>query len=203
MRGRPVSRILSPPDRDPGLDDHSSGPAVTGGIKLPTRASRAEASLRRYPCGPAPREAPIRHCSGWGLPCRPGCPVREWALTPPFHPYPACRAVWFSVALSLGLPPPGVTRHPCFMESGLSSHAPMSARDRQAHAVIQPSAPGGHSPAGGQGQRRFRPSRRQAPALRGGRAGPAGAPPAQPRRSARRPGRSGGRPADAPRAGRG
>ena len=27
-----------------------------------------------------PREAPIRHCSGWGLPCRPGCPVRGGLL---------------------------------------------------------------------------------------------------------------------------
>ena len=28
---------------------------------------------------------------------------------------------FISVALSLGLPPPGVTRHRCFVESGLSS----------------------------------------------------------------------------------
>lgn len=36
----------------------------------------------------------------------------------------------FSVALSLGLPPPGVTRHRCFMESGLSSCAQVSTVSR-------------------------------------------------------------------------
>ncbi len=57
----------------------------------------------------------------------------RWALTPPFHPYPVIPAVWskryerrgglLSVALSLGLPPPGVTRHRVSMEPGLSSPA--------------------------------------------------------------------------------
>ena len=39
MRGRPVSRILSgpPPDGQGTLGDHSSGPAVAGGLVLPTR----------------------------------------------------------------------------------------------------------------------------------------------------------------------
>ncbi len=71
MHGWPVSRILS--RQLPALDDHSSAPALADGIQLPTRASRAEASLRRYrpafAVRPAPREAPIRHCSGRGLPC--------------------------------------------------------------------------------------------------------------------------------------
>ena len=44
-RGWPVSRILFPLRGD----DHSSGPAVTGGIKLPTRVSMAEATLRSCP----------------------------------------------------------------------------------------------------------------------------------------------------------
>ncbi len=62
-----------------------------------------------------------------------------WALTPPFHHHRGVpertrnHGSLFSVALSLGLPPPGVTRHPSFMESGLSSGFP---------AVIQPSARG-------------------------------------------------------------
>jgi len=34
--------------------------------------------------------------------------LERWALTPPFHPYPAlvseAEAVWFSVALSVGTP---------------------------------------------------------------------------------------------------
>ena len=84
-------RTACKPDSVPGrlsaapFDDHSSGPAVAGGIWLPTRTP----GLRR-PCGPvprglrprlrAPRGVPIRHCSGWGLPCRPGCPVRGGLL---------------------------------------------------------------------------------------------------------------------------
>jgi hypothetical protein len=66
-----------------------------------------------------------------------------WALTPPFHPHRGFvsdliarhHGRLFSVALSLGLPPPGVTRHPSFMESGLSSKVCTPA-------VIQPSAQG-------------------------------------------------------------
>src|SRR5690606_25548169 len=51
-------------------------------------------------------------------------PVPRWALTPPFHPDPARRrGGLLSVALSLGSPPPGVTRHRVSMEPGLSSPA--------------------------------------------------------------------------------
>ena len=38
----------------------------------------------------------------------------------PAYPFPASGGL-FSVALSLGLPPPGVTRHPDPVEPGLSS----------------------------------------------------------------------------------
>ena len=41
-------------------------------------------------------------------------PRPRWALTPPFHRYPHIEGSLFSVALSLGLPPPGVTRHRAF-----------------------------------------------------------------------------------------
>ena len=81
--GRPVSRVLSTPDRDPGLDDHSSARTVTSGVKLPTRASGLKVPAAVAPIlrsGTSPREAPIRHCSGWGLPYRPGCPVRGGLL---------------------------------------------------------------------------------------------------------------------------
>ena len=67
-------------------------------------------------------------------------PEARWALTPPFHPYPARisplrprrfrrsepkygRGGLLSVALSLGFPPPGVTRHRISVEPGLSSRA--------------------------------------------------------------------------------
>ncbi len=58
------------------------------------------------------------------------------ALTAPFHPYPpspkAREGGLFSVALSLGSPPPGITRHPVSVEPGLSSGP-------ESPAAIQPS----------------------------------------------------------------
>src|SRR5437868_12197825 len=61
---------------------------------------------------------------GFAVP--PALPQARCALTAPFHP---CRG-WlgrgglaFSVALSLGSPPPDVIRHRMSMESGLSSTA--------------------------------------------------------------------------------
>jgi len=41
-----------------------------------------------------------------------------------------------SVALSLGLPPPGVTRHPCSVEPGLSSPAAVARQRRGGHPAI-------------------------------------------------------------------
>ena len=70
------------------------------------------------------------------------------ALTTPFHPYQIGGI--FSVALSLGLPPPGVTRHPDPVEPGLSS--PRTARMQA--AAIRPSDSGriiGAAASGGQG----------------------------------------------------
>ncbi len=66
--------------------------------------------------------APIRHCSWWGLPCGP-CYHQPGGLLP--HLFTLAQAIdlggFFSVALSVGLPRPGVTRHRRFVESGLSS----------------------------------------------------------------------------------
>src|SRR5215510_9719505 len=57
-------------------------------------------------------------------------PVARWALTPPFHPCrPASRAGGlFSVALSLGSPPPDVIRHRVSVEPGLSSPPRLPAK---------------------------------------------------------------------------
>ncbi len=74
-----------------------------------------------------PRGTPIWHCSRWGLPCRCCCQPRGGLLPHRFTLAPADRGGLFSVALSLGLPRPGVTRHRCFMESGLSS-TPLAGR---------------------------------------------------------------------------
>ena len=73
--------------------------------------------------------APIRSCSRWGLPCRRRC-RRRGALLP--HRFTRARRVLtprdqdrtgglFSVALSLGSPPPAVNRHRIPVEPGLSS----------------------------------------------------------------------------------
>ena len=69
-----------------------------------------------------PCAAPIWHCSRWGLPCRSGCPSRG-GLLPHLFTLALQRGGPFSVALSLGLPRPGVTRHRCLVESGLSSRS--------------------------------------------------------------------------------
>ena len=118
VRGWPVSRILS--QGLPPLDDHSSAAAVTGGVKLPTRASGL-----RCPCGrpfrARPRMRPLFGIAPGGA-CR-AVPVTRTAVGsyPTVSPLLRKRSGLFSVALSLGLPPPGITRHPCLMESGLSS----------------------------------------------------------------------------------
>jgi hypothetical protein len=76
---------------------------------------------------------PIRSCSRWGLPCHAcyqpcgGLLPHPFTLAPPvFAPVygeKGRRGGLFSVALSLGLPPPDVIRHRISMEPGLSSPA--------------------------------------------------------------------------------
>ena len=64
-----------------------------------------------------------------GFTVPPLLPGARWALTPPFHPCHAGMAEpsqpggLLSVALSLGSPPPAVSRHRVSMEPGLSSPA--------------------------------------------------------------------------------
>ena len=69
-----------------------------------------------------PRARPLFGIAPGGA-CRAG-PVARPAVGsyPTVSPLPRERGGLFSVALSLGLPRPGVARHRCFMESGLSSH---------------------------------------------------------------------------------
>ncbi len=61
--------------------------------------------------------------AGFALPR--SLPSARWALTPPFHPYQPSSdgGGLLSVALSLGSPPPGVTRRRVSVEPGLSSPA--------------------------------------------------------------------------------
>ena len=94
--------------------NHSSGMRVAAHLKQPTREQ----------CGPHHR-SPIWSCSGWGLPCRRVLPPTRCALTAPFQPYrPPERGLGgvFSVALSVGSRPPGVTWHPALWSPDFPLH---------------------------------------------------------------------------------
>src|SRR6056297_1995756 len=112
---------------------------------LPTRTAGPRRGLRAVSVSrPVPARGPYSALLPVGLAVPVRLPVPRWALTPPFHPYPAASAKpsrpggLFSVALSLGLPRPGVTRHRRLVESGLSStpragrrgHPALRARSR-------------------------------------------------------------------------
>ena len=119
---RPVSRVLSA-RRLPwaARDDHSSGTRLAARLTRPTRTAG-----RECPCILADAAVPIRSCSRWGLPCRPCCQGRGALLPHRFAlargpPCGACAGGLFSVALSLGSPPPAVNRHRIPVEPGLSS----------------------------------------------------------------------------------
>ena len=139
---RPVSRVLSAPGRRGGTtrDGHSSGTCIAARLARPTRTAGRECP--RGPGSLLPPAAPIRSCSRWGLPCRPCCQGRG-ALLP--HRFTLARrrsrglgsrmGGLFSVALSLGSPPPAVDRHRIPVEPGLSSTAGCAT------AAVQPSGP--------------------------------------------------------------
>ena len=103
----------------------------------PTRAAGRERPCDCHGiCGRDGTAAPIRSCSRWGLPCRP-CRQERGALLPHrfalargtvlAHAKRPCTGGLFSVALSLGSPPPAVSRHRIPVEPGLSSNACTSA----------------------------------------------------------------------------
>jgi hypothetical protein len=73
---------------------------------------------------------------GFALP--PPSPAARCALTAPFHPCRPENRGWrcVSVALSLGSPPPGVTRHRISVEPGLSS--PRASGERPSGRLADP-----------------------------------------------------------------
>jgi hypothetical protein len=110
----PVSRVLSL-GKTP-LDGHSSRTFVAERLTRPTRAAgwkpactveTAQLPLFGLAPGGVYRAAPVTSCA-----------VRSYRT---LSPLPAKAGGLLSVALSLGSPPPGVTRHPVSMEPGLSS----------------------------------------------------------------------------------
>ena len=97
-------------------DNHSSGIAVTGDLKQPTR-KRLRARMLQATC------FPIWSCSGWGLPCRGVLPPARCALTAPFHPYlgPCSPRRYIFCGTFRRLAPPRRYLAPCPPEPGLSS----------------------------------------------------------------------------------
>ena len=125
-----VSRVLSAPWLPAARGDHSSRPLVTRWLERHYPGTRT--SRPRPP--PKERPVPVWSCSGWGLPCEP-CYQDPGALLP--HPFtltnPFGSGGLLSVALSLGLPPPDVIRHPALWSSDFpppaeagSDHPPRS-----------------------------------------------------------------------------
>ena len=120
-----------------------SVPAVAGGGWPFIWDARCRTPHATYPGGDAKtrlplrprRAAPTRSCSRWGLPCRARRRARGALLPHPFTLADANAGGLLSVALSLGSPPPGVTRHRVSVEPGLSS--PRAA-------ALPPGAEGGH-----------------------------------------------------------
>jgi len=125
MRGRPIK-----PDFVPALQQGMTIPLTTqlpAWLQLPTRTCWAEVAP---PCLlPDTARGPYLALLPVGLALPEMLPPPRCALTAPFHPYlsggigcPTRQSGGlFSVALSVGLPRPGVTRHRFFWESGLSS----------------------------------------------------------------------------------
>ena len=121
----PVSRVLF---RFPG-DGYSSSAAVAGRVEQPTRTSAQDRACRTR------RRVSLHGFAPDGVyHARPvaGAAVRSYRT---FSPLPIKIGGLLSVALSLGSPPPGVTRHPDPVEPGLSS--PRTTRVRA--AAIRPS----------------------------------------------------------------
>jgi len=137
MRGRPISRILS--FGLPQMDDHSSTPPVTRRSLAanPDYSGSSLPALRRV--------VPIWHCSRWGLPCRLRCRSRGGLLPHRFtltlaltNAHHRCdQGSLFSVALSLGLPPPGVTRHRAFWSPDFPRTLPPAAIQPSAHNAVR------------------------------------------------------------------
>ena len=108
-------------------DGHSSGTRLAARLARPTRtAGRETPGGTPARAGPAGRPYSVLLPVGFTLP--PPLPGARCALAAPFHPCPWRPAVkpcgaggLFSVALSLGSPPPAVSRHRLPVEPGLSS----------------------------------------------------------------------------------
>lgn len=116
------------------MGSHSSRRGIAAPLKQPTRAARGRNSPGTHPrqAGTVSPNPPLFGFAPDGVyRAANHCWPRGALLPHPFNitwPKPLGRSLGaeavgnlLSVALSLGSPPPGVTRHPCFVEPGLSS----------------------------------------------------------------------------------
>ncbi len=118
---RPVSRVLYNATRRVAPDGHSSGTPVARRLEQPTRTAGSGHRSRECPAPSLFGLAPGGVCRAATV---AGRAVRSYRTV---SPLPASAEAdtggLFSVALSLGSPPPDVIRHRMSMEPGLSSPA--------------------------------------------------------------------------------
>jgi hypothetical protein len=99
--------------------------AIPLGRPLPDASRDLPGRLARKPAFPPQRERrPYLVLLPVGFTVPSPSPATRCALTAPFHPHPQASAPagrLLSVALSLGSPPPGITRPRVSVEPGLSS----------------------------------------------------------------------------------
>ena len=93
---------------------HSARPAVARRLMRPTREHK-DGPPSGEPEGS--RRSLSWSCTGWGLPCRRGHPQRGELLPRHFNLTGPKAGGVFSVALSLGSPPLGITQHPALWSS--------------------------------------------------------------------------------------
>ena len=116
-------------------DDHSSGTPVAGRLAQPTRmAARKRARLARS----LPSLFGLAPGGVYRAAAVAGSAVRSYRTLSPLPPAgpegPVRLGGLLSVALSLGSPPPGVTRHRASVEPGLSS--PRALRPESGHPAV-------------------------------------------------------------------
>ena len=116
------------------MDDHSSGTSVTGRL---ARSTRAAARKRLIASTIAPPLFDLAPGGVYLADAVTGGAVRSYRTLSPLPPGPGLSTKnpgfggLLSVALSLGSPPPGVTRHRLSVEPGLSSSPRLRIARRQ------------------------------------------------------------------------
>ena len=112
---RPLARTIR--------DGHSSGTMFAHGLEQPTRTAGLTSPCGVIAFANSPRCRPYSVLLPVGFAVPLPLPETRCALTAPFHPCSVRRRGGsFSVALSLGSPPPDVIRHRLSVEPGLSSN---------------------------------------------------------------------------------